>query len=483
MGIMAYFCPILKPNYFLKGRGFFRMSRPLQAESIGLWQLTALVSGNMIGSGIFLLPSALAHYGSISLLAWVFTAVGALMLALVFANLATYWPLEGGVYAYCSEAFGEFSGFQVAYNYWVALWVGNAALVVALTGYLSFFWPALATNSALACSVNIIIIWLLTLLNSLSIRCASLFQSITTVLKLVPLVGITIFGLCIIKPTHFTAFNLLGKSAFEAFNGAATLTLWSFLGLESAAIPTHCIKNPEKNIARATLLGVSIAAVLYIASYVAIIGVIPLPELAQSRAPYADAAQMMLGSRAQSWVAGLAVISCLGALTGWILLQGQVPKAAALDRLFPALFLKGTKKGVPIAGLVISSVLITGLLLLQMNQSLVSQFNFIVLLATLATLLPYFFTAMAALMLRVKHPEKFLERRLRGPIVVTILAGLYAFLAIIGAGRDIVFCGCLLLLSSLPVYVYLQWQRTRFIPEVFETASKRVRCQGPEPLA
>jgi len=266
-----------------------------------------------------------------------------------------------------------------------------------------------------------------------------------------------------IQPQHFADFNLSGESPLAAFSSVATITLWSFIGLESAVIPVGHIKNPAQNIPRATLLGVGITAALYILSYIAIVGMIPLSQLAHSTAPYADAMRPILGNAASAWVAALAVISCLGSLTGWMLLQAQVPLAAARDKLFPAFFLKENAQGVPTVGLVVSSVLMTGLLLLQLEQSLVAQFTFIISLATLATLLPYFFTAMAALILFIKYPERFQQSRraLMRAVVVAILAGLYAFWAIIGAGRDIVFYGCLLLLSSLPVYVGLKWTTMR----------------------
>jgi basic amino acid/polyamine antiporter, APA family len=429
---------------------------------LGLWQLTLLVTGNMIGSGIFLLPAALAIYGSISLLAWLFTACGAILLALVFARLAAVMPREGGAYAYCREAFGDFIGFQMAYNYWIALWVGNAGLVVTITGYLSFFWPLLNAYPTLACSVNIAVIWLLTLLNALNPRAAVFCQASVAFIKLLPLVGIILIGCTFFNPQHFTEFNLSGDSHLTAFNGAACLTLWSFLGLESASIPTGQIKKPSRDIPRATILGVIIAAVLYLLSYSVIIGILPFSELLHSAAPYADAMRPLLGSAASGCIAGLAALSCVGALAGWILLQGQVPLAAARDRLFPTLFLKETSKGVPIAGLLISSLFMTVLVLLTLNASLVTQFAFICSLATLASLLPYFFTAMAALVLFLKYPEKFKQNRpsLISATTIAILAGLYAFWAIIGAGHDIVFYGCLLLLSSLPVYVCSKWIMT-----------------------
>lgn len=435
------------------------MSKKMKQQKLGLWMLTALVTGNMIGSGIFLLPASLAAYGSISLLSWTVTAVGALLIALVFAKLANVMPLIGGPYAYCREAFGDFVGFQMAYNYWIALWVGNAAIVVALTGYLSFFWPILAQNPLWSCLVSISLVWVITFINILGVRHAGIFQLLTTILKLIPLLLIALVGIFYIHPHFLVDFNLSGKSNLSAFSGAATLTLWSFIGLESASVPADHVDDPNRTIPKATILGVILATIVYILSSIAVMGTMPLSELAHSNAPYADAAKIMFGPIGSTLVAIGAVISCLGALNGWILLQGQIPLAAAQDKLFPAIFLKKTSNGTPIVGLVISSILITLLLLMTLSHSLVKQFTIIILLATLASLIPYFLTTMSELVIFFKYPGLFKKgRKLFGSAIIAILAGIYSFWAIIGSGKETVFYGTLLLLSSAPVYVWMKWR-------------------------
>jgi basic amino acid/polyamine antiporter, APA family len=435
------------------------MSKKLKKQKLGLWMLTALVTGNMIGSGIFLLPASLAAYGSISLLSWVATAIGALLIALVFAKLANVMPLTGGPYAYCREAFGDFVGFQMAYNYWIALWVGNAAIVVALTGYLSFFWPFLAKNALWSCLVSISLVWLITFINILGVRHAGIFQLLTTILKLIPLLLIAFVGIFYIHPHFLSEFNLSGKSNLSAFSGAATLTLWSFIGLESASVPAGHVNNPSRTIPKATILGVIIATIVYLMSSIAVMGVMPLTELAHSNAPYADAAKIMFGPIGSTLIAIGAVISCLGALNGWILLQGQIPLAAAQDKLFPSIFLKKSENGTPVVGLVVSSVLISLLLLMTLKHSLVKQFTIIILLATLASLIPYFLTTMSELVIFFKYPGIFKKgKKLFGSIMVAILAGIYSFWVIIGSGKETVFYGTLLLLSSAPVYVWMKWR-------------------------
>jgi basic amino acid/polyamine antiporter, APA family len=248
-------------------------------KGLGLWMLTALVAGNMIGSGVFLLPAALAQFGSISIVGWLMTALGALCLALVFAKLSSLIPKAGGPYAYCREGFGDFIGFMVAYNYWIALWVGNAGIAVAFAGYMGVFFPWITAAPMHTCLTSIATIWLLTIINISGVRQAGMVQLITTLLKLLPLILIGTVGLLYIHPTYLTQFNVSGHSNFAAITGAASLTLWAFIGLESATVPADDVINPQKNIPRATMFGTLLAAIVYILSTIAIMGLIPNSDL------------------------------------------------------------------------------------------------------------------------------------------------------------------------------------------------------------
>jgi basic amino acid/polyamine antiporter, APA family len=430
---------------------------PPTRGNLGLWMLTALVAGNMIGSGIFLLPAALAGFGSISILAWILTALGAICLALVFANLSKMMPKTGGPYVYCRAAFGNFVGFQVAYNYWLYICVGTAGIAVAFAGYLGVFFPILNQDPMLSFFVKAGTVWLLTIISILGVRNAGIVQLVATILKLLPLLLIGIVGIFYIRPENLMQFNVSGESNLTALTGAATLTLWAFTGLESATVPAEEADNP-RNIARATILGTVIAAVVYILSTVAIMGIIAPADLKHSTAPYADAAKLIFGPTGVWLVTVGAIISCFGALNGWILLQGQVPLAAARDNLFPRVFAQESKNKTPVFGLIFSSILITALLGLTIGHGLVKQFTFITLLATLAVLIPYFFSAMAELMIFVKHREHFKGQRLFKSVTITLLAGAYSFWAIIGAGQEVVFYGALLFLSGIPVYVWVRWR-------------------------
>jgi len=412
---------------------------------------TALVVGNMIGSGIFLLPAALASFGGISIIGWLLTMLGSLLLARVFVRLVRHAPMAGGPYAYTRLGFGDFAGFLVAWGYWISTWVTDAALAVAFISYSTVFWPQLATNNYLAAGMAIATIWLLTLVNTSSIRRAGRVQLITTVIKLLPLLLIGTIGLFYFNGDHFTPFNRSDQSTLSALSATVTLTLWAFLGLESATIPAHSVANPAVTIPRATILGVAIAGTLYIFGTVSVMGILPPEALAASPAPFAEAARIAWGRWAGYAVAIGAAVSCFGALNGWILIHGQVPYAAALDGLFPRQFAQLSKQGTPVFGLVISSILATLLVSFNYGKNLVELFTFIILLATLTTLVPYIFSSMTALLLVLKEaPQRGFPFR---AALVPILAFLYSLWAIMGAGFEIVYWGFILFIMGVPVYI------------------------------
>lgn len=438
-------------------------AKPPLRRSLGLWMATALVIGNMIGSGIFLLPSSLAaEAGPISIFALLLTGLGAILLAMVFANLGRAYPRTGGPYAYARKAFGGFIGFQTAWGYWVAVWAGNAAIAVAFVGYSGVFWPALETNQLLAAFVGIGAIWLLTFANILGARQGGVIQLVTTVLKFVPLAVIAIIGLFFIKADNLTPLAPYSGGAWHALTTAAALTLWAFIGLESATVPAGEIKNPSKTLPRATILGTVVTTLVYGLALVAIMGIIPVDRLAESSSPFALAAAEIFGGSWGKIIAAIAMISTFGCLNGWILLQGRVPMAAAHDGLFPKAFGRvHAERGTPVFGLVVSSVLVSGLMLMNYTSSLVDQFTFFLLLATLTTLVPYAYTAAAEVQMFISDRALFSAKRLLGSTVIATLAFAYSVWAIYGAGFEVIAKGFMLMLFGIPVYLYLRYTQSR----------------------
>lgn len=434
-------------------------------QQLSFLMLTALVIGNMIGAGIYTLPSAIAPYGGVAIFAWIFTALGALMLALLFANLSRTLVKSGGPYAYCRAALGDFVGFLVAYNYWIAIWIGNAAVSVSLAGYLgTFFAPlnehTLVYNPWLSFGVKVALVWFMTFINTLGVRRVGEVQVITVFLKVLPLLLIILFGLPLIDWHHLFQLpeSQANHSLFSSLTSAATLTLWAFIGIEAATVPSESAQD-VRDIAKATVWGTLITASIYILSTMVVMGLIPTATLSHLSAPFNDAAALIFGHPFAVMISISAVVSCLGGLNGWILMQGQIPMAAARDGLFPQWFAKQNKQGAPVYSLCLSSGCVTLLLLLTTRQTLVAQFTFITLLATLAILVPYLLTAISDLILLKKNPEQLTKKRRCQAAIIAVLAGGYAAWAIWGGGLEMIGYGSLLMLTSVPVYGLMQWRK------------------------
>jgi APA family basic amino acid/polyamine antiporter len=423
----------------------------------------ALVVGNVIGVGIFALPASLAPFGGLALAGWVLTAAGAIVLALIFARLAQLIPKAGGPYAYTRTGFGDFAGFLIAWGYWIGLWASVAALGVGTMNYVGASVSALGANAALSGAIAIGGLWLITWFNLRGVQGAGLFQTITTVLKLIPLIAIGTIGLFSANWSHFApTVPPEYPSTFRAVVAAAALTMYSFLGIESATVMADNVKEPSRTIPRATVIGTVVTATVYILSTTGVMGALSPAELAGSAAPFSDAAAVIWGPWAAVIVTIGVVIAGVGALNGFILLQGHVPMAAAQDRLFPARFAKLSRTGVPAFGCVCSSLLATVVLLVYYGglasgtKSLVDAYNSIILLATFTTLVPYAFCTMAELLLYVQDRPRFSGRRLRGAGPIAAAAFVFSFLTIVGSGGQTALLGFASLLLGLPIYVWMR---------------------------
>ena len=417
---------------------------------LGFWAAVSIVMGNMIGSGVFLLPASLAAYRGLSLAGWAVSAGGAVMLALVFARLARQLPATGGLYAYTRAAFGDFAGFFVAWGYWLSTVGTLAALAVAFVGYLDPFIPAIVRAPGAAAVLAIATVWLVVGVNIAGVGLAGRVQIVTTALKLLPLAVVGIGGLFYFQADAFSMPSTATTPMGTQLLTVVTLTLWAFLGLETATIPAGSVRDPARTIPLATIVGTVVTATIYIVSTIGVMSLVAPDALATSTAPFADAAGRLLGGAGGQIVAAGAAISCFGALNGWTLMAGQLPMAAAADGLFPSIFGQLSGRGTPARGMIVAGVLATALVAMNYSRGLVALFTFIILLCTLSTLVPYVFCSLAV-WLMPGHPAP------RGAAaVVSVLAFVYAMFAIGGAGAETVFYGFLLLLAGLPVYVWLR---------------------------
>ncbi len=441
------------------------------SNKIGVKAATLMVAGNMMGSGVFMLPANLANTGGIAIFGWLITIVGSVSLALVFAKLAAIDPAAGGPYAYTRKAFGDYLGYQTNLVYWLANVVGNVGLAVAGVGYLTTFFPALRTplTSALA---QIAIIWLFTYANILGPKTVGKIQSFTTSFALVPILGIAIIGWFWFNPATYTAgWNVSGHSPLSAIGTTLNFTLWAFIGVESASVSAGVVENPSKNVPIATVGGVLIAAVCYVLSSTVIMGMIPNKELIASSAPFVDAAQIALGPIAGKAVAVCAAVGCLGSLAGWTLLVGQTAKAAADDGLFPSLFAKVNAKDVPSLGLAVVAVIMTVQVLATMSPTASSQFGKIASIAVIMTLLPYIYSAIA---LKVLGWHKMDNKSYFKYSVIIIIAAVYSLWAMVGSDGEQTRWSLIFVVATIVFYaVALNHKR--------DVEEGHLRPEGPVP--
>ena len=266
---------------------------------------------------------------------------------------------------------------------------------------------------------------------------------------------IIISGIFIFDYNLFPEFNNTEQSDFEIFPIVCIMTLYAFLGIESATIPASSIKNPNITIPRATMIGTVISTLIYIFGTIILFGILPMEKLIDSPAPFAEAGNIVAGKYGGYFISAGAAISAIGALNGWILMTGQMPLAASKDKLFPEVFGKQNSKGVPILGLIIGSVLTSFVMLMNYNDSLVNQFEFLILLSTFICLVPYLFTAASFSLISLNN---FKNGKLIKNIIISVLGFLFSIWAIYGSGKESVFYGFILLLLGIPLYVYIKWK-------------------------
>jgi len=434
------------------------MATTSPARVFGFWTATSLVLGNMIGSGIFYLPASLAHVGPISILGWLITAVGAVSLAYVFSKLSLHNPQAGGPFSHTRQAFGDQMGFFMAWGYWIMTWSSNAAVALAFVSYLSHFVPFLAESKLASFGMATFLIWFTTFLNCRNLKYGGFVQILTVIIKISPLIAVAILGWYFIDPQNYAPFNPNFDTPLSAINAAAAITMWAFIGLESATVPAENVENPAKTISRATLFGTLLGALIYIVITAVIFGLIPAQNLASSNAPFVDAATKIFGG----WVAPLigfcVLVSIFGGLNGWIILQGQIPYALAKEGLFPKVFSKLSKNGTPVFGLVFTSILMTVLMSMNYTKSLVTQFNNMILIGTIMTLGTYLSSTLASIKL-LKHSYIV---KLQPAIYLAIFLGAsYCIWAILGSGLENLSICFMAYACGIPVYIYSRCEHRR----------------------
>jgi arginine:agmatine antiporter len=367
------------------------------SRKLGPVLATVVVAGNMIGSGVFLLPATLASVGGVSLLGWLFATAGALVLALVFSRLAQRQPLAGGPASWVHAAFGAAAGFQANLWYWVACWLGNVAIAAAAAGYLAALVPGLDSAGRLALATAAAL-WAMTLANLVSPRFVAKLDGALLAAGLVPLLLVGTAGWLWFDASLYRAeWNPGGRPWLEVVPRTFVLVFWAFTGLESASVAAAVVEKPERNVPIATVAGVLLAAVVYVSGSTVIFGLVPSQPLAASSAPFALAAERALGSVAGPLVAAAAMFKALGTLAGWVLLTAQVSQAAAERGLLPRAFARVRHGDTPAFGLVVAALLGTAAVALTISPTLGEQFGVLIEASTLFALLVYAGACLAAL--------------------------------------------------------------------------------------
>lgn len=413
------------------------MSDTPAARPLGFWMATALVVGNIVGAGVFLLPASLAPFGGNAWIGWGLVLAGSLCLALVLAGLSR--RIAGGPYFYVSRAFGQEAGFLVMWSYWISVWTANAALAIAAVSYGSSLWPALGEGMA-APMTAIALLGLFTLINMRGAGTAGRVQVAATSLKLIPLVAVALVAAWLLGSGSPAATPTSVPLSISGVAGAAALAMFAMLGFESATLPADKIGDPEQVVPLATLTGTLVAGLATLAACAAVLFLLPGEQAATSPAPIADAISPVLGSGAGTIVAIFAVISALGAMNGWVLCSGEVPLAMSRAGVFPRWFGETGAAGTPVRAQLVSSLIAALLIAANYSRGLSGLFTFMILLSTVSNLVLYGGAAAAALKLRTSG-------------LVALLGLLFSLFAFWGAGLEASLWGLALLLTGLPVYL------------------------------
>ena len=425
-----------------------------EIKRMNLVQLTFIVAVNMMGSGIIMLPTNMAQVGAISLLSWIVTALGSMAIAYGFAQAGLFNQRPGGMSAYAEDAYGKSGYFLVFFLYFLSLAIGNVAIGISAVGYLASFIPWLSSAPIATCIGVIGLLWLTTVANFGGPSITGRIGSATVWGVIIPVGLLSLIGWFWFKPEIFSAaWNPKGLSVLEGMGSSISLTLWAFLGMESAAQNSAAVENPKRDVPLACMFGTLGAAVIYILSTTVIQGIVPNPELAKSTGPFGTAYAHMFSPAVGSIIMGLAVVACLGSLLGWQFTIATTGKAAADERMFPSFFSKVNRMGAPVTGMIVLGIVQSLLALSTISPSLSQQFSALVNLAVVTNVVPYVL-ALSALMMMMQKADvtPFQYRR---NVAVALVAMLYSVYAIYASGKDAVLGGMLVTALSFVIWGFI----------------------------
>jgi basic amino acid/polyamine antiporter, APA family len=434
-------------------------------RTLGLTSATGLVIGSIVGTGVFTLPAVLAAAGTVSLVVLGVVAVGSMLLAVLFGQLTRRVPKsDGGLYAYARHEFGDFAGYVTGWCYWISSWAGNAAIVASWVFYVNalFGWgdPSGMANWGIA----LVGLWFPAVVNLAGIRQMAWFQNLTVVLKFLPLLFVGVVGWFFVDTANFGAFNASGGSLYDAIGIAAGVALFSFIGVEAAAITARRVRNPRRNVGRAALLGTSAAAILYLTASAAVMGLVAHDTLVETGSPFVNAFEAIFAGAgwAGKLVAALAVVSGIGALNGWTLIVAETSRAVADDDLFPRPFAWTDSNDTPWFGILVGAALPSLLMLWRYsNDTGLTVFTYLVNLTVVTVAIPYFMSAIAQLTYLVSRRRRVQGRLLARDLSVAGASVLFSMWVTFASGYQAVYQGLVAILAGLVLYVFVKARRER----------------------
>jgi basic amino acid/polyamine antiporter, APA family len=436
-----------------------------KARAMGLTSATGLVVGSIVGTGVFTMPAILAGAGSLGIVVLAVIAVGATVLAVLFGQLTKRIPnSDGGLYAYARHEFGDFAGYLVGWSYWISSWAGNAAIVASWVFYVDALFNLNNPSGPLNWGIALVGLWVPAIVNLAGVHQMAWFQNVTVVLKFLPLLFIGVIGWFFVDKANFGPFNASGGSLYTGIGVAAGVALFSFIGVEAAAITAKRVRNPRVNVGRASLIGTAVSAVLYVLVTAAVMGLVPHHTLAGTGSPFVNAFQAIFpgSSWAGTFIAAIAVISGIGALNGWTLIVAETSRAIAQDDLFPRPFAWADRNGTAWFGIVVGTVLPSLLMLWRyMSGSGLTVFTYLVNLTVMTVAIAYFFSALAQLTYLVSRRRQVHGWVLARDLAVAATGVLFSMWVTFASGYQVVYQALVVILAGLVLYAFLNARRQR----------------------
>ncbi len=436
-----------------------------KAHSLGLTSATGLVIGSIVGTGVFTMPAVIAGAGTMGIIVLGVIAVGAMLLAILFGQLTRRIPnSDGGLYAYSRHEFGDFAGYLVGWCYWIQSWAGNAAIVSSWVFYVDALFGWAHPSGMANWGIAMVGLWVPAIINLAGVRQMAWFQNITVVLKFLPLLFVGIVGWFFVESAHFGPFNASGGSLYSAIGIAAGVALFSFIGVEAAAMTAKRVRNPRVNVLRASMLGTALSAVLYVLVTAVVMGLVAHHTLINTGSPFVNAFDSMFphSAWAGKFIAAVAVVSGIGALNGWTLIVTETSRAIAQDDLFPRPFAWTDKRGTAWFGILVGTALPSLLMLWRYNTSAgLTVFTYLVDLTVVTVAIPYFMSAIAQLTYLVSRRRKVQGWQLARDLCVAGASVLFSMWVTFASGYQVVYQALVVILAGLVLYAFLNARRQR----------------------